>query len=107
MLHLVNSAVNADCLWCAWESFVEGCLLDVGAEAIDCFQSGCSVDGEQVGSQTHICAILLMCAVESEMSRAFVGIVSEVYICDLCEKRAGIRGQRVESEAVDNDAKNL
>ena len=107
MLHFVNSAVNANGFWCAGKSFVEGCLLDVGAEAIDCFQPGCSVDGEKIRSQAHICAVLLVCTVESEMSRAFVGVVSEVYIRDLCEERAGVGGQRVESEAVDNDTKNL
>lgn len=107
MLHLVNSAVDADCLRCAREGFIERGLLDVGTEAIDRFQPGCSVYGEQIGSQAYICAVLLVCTVEREMSRAFVGVVSEVYICDLCEERARVGGQRVEGEAVDNHTKNL
>lgn len=48
-----------------------------------------------------------MCAVKSEMSRAFVGVVSEVYVCDFGKERARVGGQRVKGKAVDYNTENL
>lgn len=41
------------------------------------------------------------------MTRAFVGIVSEVDVGDLCEERARVRSQRVKGESIDYDTENL
>jgi hypothetical protein len=41
------------------------------------------------------------------MPAAFVGVVCEIDVCDLCKERAGVFCEWVEGETVDDDCKDL
>lgn len=102
MLHLIDGRVHTDSFRCAGKRLVEVSLLHVGAESVDGLETGRGVDAEQIGTQTHVRAILLMCAVKREMAGSFVGVVGEVDVCDFGEEGAWVAGERVECEAVDD-----
>ena len=75
VLHLVNAAVYIVRVLVCRERRVEIGFADVGSEAIDGLQGRRRVDGERVGPNAHIRSVLLVSAVEGEMSAAAVGVV--------------------------------
>lgn len=107
MLLFIDGGMHADRFRGTGESLVEVAFLDIGAEAINGFQTGRSINAEQIGAKAHIWAILEMCLVKGEMARSFVRVVGKVDIGNLGEKRSWIPGQRVECQAVDNDGEGL
>jgi hypothetical protein len=107
MLHLVDGGVHADCCWCAGECLIEACLAHIGAEPVDGLEPCSGVDRKEIGPQTSIWAVLEVCILEGEMTRALVGVVGQVDVCELGEERAGVFGERVECEAVEDYSEDL
>lgn len=83
MLHLIDRTMHADSLRRTGKRLIETGFSYIRSEAINGFQSRGGVDREEIGAETHIWSILDMCAVESEMSGALVGVVGEIDICYL------------------------
>lgn len=82
---------------------VELGLPYVGAEPVDLLQGRVGVDRERVGPEAHKLAVLLVHPPELQMPVTPPGEVEHVRIRDLGQEGAGVLGQRVEEEAVDNE----
>ena len=83
---------------------VELGFAHVGFEAVDFLESRVGVDRERVGAEAHEFAVFLMHAPELEVAVTLEGVVCHVAVGQLGQDRAGVFGERVEEEAVDDKA---
>lgn len=86
------------------EGVVELGLAHVGLEAVDILEGGGGVEGEGVGAEADYGPVLLVEAPELEVPVAAVGVPELVEVCNFGEERAGVAGERVEDESVEEDA---
>ena len=83
---------------------VELGLAHVGAEAVDVLEGRVGVDRQRAGPEAHKLAVPLVQAPELEVAVTAPGVVEHVGIRELGQERARVLGQRVEEEAVDDEA---
>jgi hypothetical protein len=86
---------------------VELGLADVGAEAVDVLERRARVERDRVGAEADSLAVLLVQAPELEVTVAAPGVVEVVGVGDLGQDGAGVPGERVEEDAVDDEADGL
>lgn len=86
---------------------VELGLADIGAEAVDLLERSVGVEAEGVGAKADNLAILLVHAPELEMSISLVCMVELVGVGDLGEEGAGILGERVKEDSINNESSGL
>ena len=93
----IDAAVCVEGILRGREDGVEIRLLDIGAMAVDGFQSGVGVDGDAVWTKAVDGAVFLVASIEFEMAVTFPGVVNGVPVGDFGEEGTGIFGERVES----------
>lgn len=89
------------------EGVVEFGLAHVGAEAVDLLQRRVGVDRERVGPEADELAVPLVQAPELKVAVTPPGVVEHVGIGELGQERAGVFGEGVEEEPVDDEAHGL
>lgn len=100
MACFVDRAVGVERVFGRRENGIELRFLDIGSMAVDRLQRGIGIDGDAVRSKSEDRAVLLMTAVEIEMSVSIPGMVDGVPVRDFCEERPRILGEGVECETV-------
>jgi hypothetical protein len=107
MLHLVDGGVYANCGRCAGKRLIEACLAHIGSETVDALEPRGRVHREKVGPETHVWTVLEVRILEGEVTGALVGVVGEVDVGDFSEGRAGIFGERMERQAIEDYGEDL
>lgn len=89
------------------KGIIELGLADIGLEAVDVLEGRVGVERDAVGAEADNLAVLLVHAPELEVAVALVGVVELVGIGDLGQEGAGVLGERVEEDAVDDEEGSL
>ena len=105
MLHLVTRVVRV--VRRVRKGVVKRRFAHVGLEPVDFFQGRVAVEGHAVGTPAHNRSVRFVQPPELEVPIALPGVVKHVGIGDLGKERARVLSQRVEEEAVDDDAGDL
>ena len=107
MLTTINRAVCAIRILRRRERRVEIRFPYIPLEAVDVVQSGACVERYAIWTKANNVAVFLMAPPEFEMSVAFPGVVGGVEICDFRPEGSRVFGERMEVEAVDDEANEI